>query len=85
MFTILRDWIVIVINSLPIYLFNSHKLWVIKEHEDAADDRPAEKVQREAKQGQPNTPGCMAHRPQTGGASYRLPEAHQDLINTDRK
>lgn len=43
------------------YLLDAQQFWVIKDHEDAADDGPAEEVQREAEQGEPDTPGCLTH------------------------
>lgn len=45
--------------QLTDYLLDAQQLWVIEEHEDAADDGPAQEVQREADQRQPYAPGCM--------------------------
>lgn len=61
------------------YLLDAQQFWVIKDHEDAADDGPAEEVQREAEQREPDAPRCMTNRPQTGSANHRLPITHQDL------
>lgn len=66
------------------YLLEAQQFWVIKDHEDAADDGPADEVQGEAEQREPDTPGCMAHWPQAGGASHRLPVPHQDLTQEER-
>lgn len=38
-------------------LLDAQKFWIIKNHEDAADDGPAQEVQYEAEQGEPDTPG----------------------------
>jgi len=65
---------------MPIsYLLDAHQFRVIEDHEDAADDCPAEEVQNEAEHREPDTPGCMTHRPQAGGAHHRLPVTHDDL------
>jgi hypothetical protein len=61
------------------YLLEAQQLWVVEDEQDATHDSPTEEVKREAEHRKPHIPGCVAHRPQTGGAVHRLPELHQDL------
>lgn len=72
-------------NENVSHLLNAQQFWIIKDHEDAADDCPAEEMQTEAEQREPDTPWWLTHGPQTRSGSHRLPVTHDDLTQEDKR